>query len=182
MTKPQGAPGPPGARRRPRVFDATFFTMLALLLVLSALAWQRGGSELLIGGLGSGAGMLQRFGALLVVAFLIAGLAEKLIPHEWVARALGEESGTRGLLVAIAAGIVTPSGPFISLPIAATLLKSGASTAAVVTYLASWMLLAAHRFFVWEVPLLGMQTAAVRWLVCLALPVVAGLATRVVMR
>jgi len=167
---------------KPRVFDGTFFSMLALLVVLAALAWYRGGNELLFAGLGSGGSMLQRFAALFVVAFLVAGLAEKLVPHDWVRGALGEESGLRGLLIAVGAGMVTPSGPFISFPIAATLLKSGASTAAVVTYIAAWMLLAVHRFFIWEVPFLGLQTALVRWLVCLALPILAGLATRAALR
>ncbi len=173
---------PPGGRGKQRVFDGTFFSMLALLGVLAAIAWFRGGSELLLGGLGSGGSLLQRFAALLVVAFLVAGLAEKLIPHDWISSALGEDSGMRGLLIAVAAGMVTPSGPFISFPVAATLLKSGASTAAVVTYVTAWMLLAIHRFFIWEVPFLGMQTAVVRWLVCLALPLLAGLATRVALR
>jgi uncharacterized membrane protein YraQ (UPF0718 family) len=167
---------------KPSVFDGTFFSMLALLGVLAAVAWFRGGSELVLEGLGSGGSLLQRFAALLVVAFLVAGIVEKLIPHDWVGRALGENSGMRGLLIAVAAGMATPSGPFISFPVAATLLKSGASTAAVVTYVAAWMLLAIHRFFIWEVPFLGFQTAALRWAVCLVLPLLAGLATRAVLR
>ncbi len=167
---------------KPTVFDGTFFSMLALLGVLAALAWYRGGSELLLAGLGGGGSMLQRFAAIFVVAFLVAGVAEKLIPHDWVSNALGEDSGMRGLLIAVVAGMVTPSGPFISFPVAATLLKSGASTAAVVTYVVAWMLLAIHRFFIWEVPFLGLQTAMIRWAVCLLLPVLAGLATRAVLR
>jgi uncharacterized membrane protein YraQ (UPF0718 family) len=169
-------------RGRQKVFDGTFFSMLVVLIALVALAWHRGGSDLALAGLGSGAGLLVRFTAVLVLAFLIAGLAEKLVPYDWVRGALGPDSGMRGLLIAVAAGMVTPSGPFISFPIAATLLKSGASTAAVVTYIAAWMLLAVHRFFIWELPFLGLPTALARWVVCLALPVLAGLATRAVLR
>jgi uncharacterized membrane protein YraQ (UPF0718 family) len=174
--------GPNRGRGKPTVFDGTFFSMLVLLGALAALAWYRGGSELLLEGLGSGGNLLLRFAALLIVAFLVAGIAEKLIPHDWVRAALGEDSGMRGLLIAVGAGMVTPSGPFISFPVAATLIKSGASTAAVVTYVAAWMLLAIHRFFIWEVPFLGLQTAVVRWAVCLVLPILAGLATRAVLR
>ena len=164
------------------MFDGTFFGMVAALVVLCALAYWRGGSDLVMEGLGSGGGLLQRFAALFVVAFLVAGVAEKLIPHEWVRGALGEEAGMRGLLIAVVAGMATPSGPFISFPVAATLLKSGASTPAVVTYVAAWMLLAVHRFFIWEVPFLGPQLAAARWAICLVLPIFAGLATRAVLR
>lgn len=164
------------------MFDATFFSMLALLLVLSAVAWGRGGNALVLDGLGSGGNLLLRFGGLVVVGFLIAGVAEKLIPHDWVRGALGEDAGMRGLLIAVVAGMATPSGPFIAFPVAATLIKSGASAPAVVTYVAAWMLLAVHRYFIWEVPFLGLQTATVRWAVCLVLPPLAGLATRAVLR
>ena len=160
------------------VFDGTFFAMLGLLVLLAALAYTQGGTELVRDGLGGGFSMLQKFALLFVVAFLVAGLAEKLIPHEWVSKMLGEESGTRGLLIATVAGMLTPLGPFVSFPVAAALLKSGASTAAVITYVAAWMLLAIHRFFIWELPFLGTQTAILRWVVCLFLPVLAGLATR----
>lgn len=71
------------------MFDGTFFSMLVLLGVLVAIAWFRGGSEFVLDGLGSGGSMLQRFAALFVVAFLVAGLAEKLIPHDWISNALG---------------------------------------------------------------------------------------------
>jgi uncharacterized membrane protein YraQ (UPF0718 family) len=175
-----GAPGRGKGKGGKSVFDGTFFSMLALLVVLTALAYSQGGTELVKDGLGGGFGMLQKFALLFVVAFLVAGLVEKLIPHETVSRLLGEESGWRGLLIATAAGMLTPSGPFISFPVAATLLKSGASTAAVVTYVAAWMLLAVHRFFIWEIPFLGTQTAILRWGVCLVLPILAGLATRVI--
>jgi len=176
-------PGADPARKgKAHVFDGTFFTMLALLGLLALLAYARGGSELLLEGLGSGGGMLQRFALLLIVSFLVAGLAAKLIPQDWVRSALGEDSGMRGMLIAVVAGMATPSGPFISFPVAATLLQSGASPAVVVTYVTAWMLLAIHRFFIWEVPFLGLETAAVRWLVCLALPVIAGLAARAVAR
>jgi uncharacterized membrane protein YraQ (UPF0718 family) len=164
------------------VFDGTFFSMLGLLVVLAALAYLQGGTDLVREGLGGGFSMLQKFALLFVVAFLVAGLAEKLIPHEWVSKLLGEESGTRGLLIATGAGMLTPSGPFISFPVAAALLKSGASTAAVITYVAAWMLLAIHRFFIWELPFLGTQTALLRWGVCLVLPLLAGLATRALTR
>ena len=164
------------------VFDGTFFSMLGLLIVLVVLAYSRGGAELVQEGLGGGLDMLLKFALLCVVAFLVAGLAEKLIPHEWVSRVLGEESGWRGLMIATAAGMLTPSGPFVSFPVAAALLKSGASSAAVITYVAAWMLLAVHRFFIWELPFLGTQTAVLRWGVCFFLPLLAGLATRALTR
>jgi uncharacterized membrane protein YraQ (UPF0718 family) len=84
----------------------------------------------------------------------------------------------RGIVLATAAGIATPAGPFVSLPIAATLLRAGAEPAAVVTYLTAWSLLAVHRLVAWEVPILGARFALVRYAICAALPLLAGLLTR----
>jgi uncharacterized membrane protein YraQ (UPF0718 family) len=103
------------------------------------------------------------------------------VPHEWVEGALGDEAGIRGLFLATAAGIVTPSGPFLALPVAAALFRSGASMAAVVTFVSSWSLLAVHRLVAWEVPLLGWRFALIRYTVSLVLPLMAGLLVRVML-
>ena len=165
-----------------KIFDGNFWIVLGLLALLSGLAWGRGGTPLVGEALGSGLRLLLRFGAVIVLSFLVAGLAEALMPREWVSAALGEDSGWRGLLLASVAGIVTPAGPFVSMPLAAGLLRSGAAPAAVVTFLASWSLLAAHRLFAWEVPILGASFAFTRWGLCLVLPIAAGALTRLVMR
>ena len=164
-------------RTRP-VIDTTFWILVALLLALSALAWQRGGSELVSEGLAGGARMLVRYGLMIAVSFLAAGLAERLLPGESVQRWLGEEAGVRGILIATVAGAITPSGPFVSMPLAAVMLRSGAAHAAVVAFLMSWSLLAVHRFVAWEVPILGMPFATLRYAVCIGLPVVVGLGLR----
>ena len=165
-----------------KIIDGNFWIVLGLFVLLSGLAWGRGGSPLLGDGLGSGISLLLRFGVVIVLSFLVAGLAEVLMPREWVSAALGEDSGWRGLFLASLAGIVTPAGPFVSMPLAAGLLRSGAAPAAVVTFLASWSLLAAHRFFAWEVPILGASFAFTRWSLCLVLPIAAGALTRLVTR
>lgn len=165
-----------------KIFDGNFWIVFGLLVALSALAVGRGGAPLLGESLGGGARLFLRFGPVIALSFLVAGLAEALMPREWVASALGEDSGWRGLLLASAAGIVTPAGPFISMPLAAGLLRTGAAPAAVVTFLASWSLLAAHRLFAWEIPILGASFAFTRWMLCLMLPVAAGALTRWLLR
>ncbi|MBW2393270.1 MAG: hypothetical protein JRG95_03295 [Deltaproteobacteria bacterium] len=55
-------------------------------------------------------------------------------------------------------------------------------TAAVVAFLTAWSLLAVHRLVAWEVPILGARFAIVRYGVSLALPVLAGLITRLLAR
>lgn len=165
-----------------KILDSNFWIVFGLLVLLIAIAWGRGGAPLVTDSLASGTRLFLRFGLVLFVSFLVAGLAEALLPRAWVSAALGEESGWRGLLIATAAGAITPAGPFVSMPLAAGLIKSGASSAAVIAYLAAWSLLAVHRLFAWEIPILGAPFAITRWGICLALPVLAGALARVVLR
>ncbi len=169
---------PAAAGRRAPILDSSFFMILGLLVVLAALAWWRGGSELLQTGVTDGFGLLVRYSLLIAVAFLAAGIAQVLIPHDAVEGVLGDQAGLSGIGLAALAGMLTPSGPFVSLPIAATLLKSGASPGAVVAYVSAWSLLALHRLVVWEVPILGLRFALIRWGLCLLLPIAAGLAAQ----
>ena len=162
--------------------DPNFLFMLAVLLVLSALTYMRTGTEGLAAGLGSGAQTLLRFALVIGVSFLVAGLAQQLVPQQWVARALGDDAGLRGILLASVAGIVTPAGPFVSMPIAAAMLGSGAGLGAVVAFLSSWALLSIHRFAAWEVPILGLRVALVRYAASLLLPLLAGLLVRALSR
>jgi len=158
--------------------DGAFFVVLGVLLALAALAVLRGGSPMLLDGLGRGGLQLWRFGAVLVISFLAAGLAEVLIPREAIAGALGRDSGLPGILLATGAGVITPAGPFVALPIAAVMRSSGAAAGPVVAYIAGWGLLAIHRFVAWEVPILGLRFAVLRYAVSLGLPVAAGLVAR----
>jgi uncharacterized membrane protein YraQ (UPF0718 family) len=158
--------------------DAQLLLILALAVALGALAWSRGGAELLRAGFGEGVDQLVRYGLLIAVSFVAAGFAQVLVPQQWIAGALGREAGLRGIAVASAAGIVTPAGPFVSLPIAATLLRGGADPAAVVAYLTAWSTLALHRLVAWEVPILGARFALVRYAICAVLPILAGLLAR----
>jgi uncharacterized membrane protein YraQ (UPF0718 family) len=68
------------------------------------------------------------------------------------------------------------------MPLALGMLKAGAAPAAVITFLSAWSLLAIHRLFAWEVPILGASFAFTRWSLCLILPVLVGAASRLVVR
>ncbi len=165
-----------------KMFDANFWIVLGLLIALCGVALGRGGTPLLGEALASGTRLFVRFGAVIFLSFLVAGLAETLMPREWVSAALGEESGWKGLVLASAAGAITPAGPFISMPLAAGMLRSGAAPAAVISFLSAWSLISLHRLIAWEVPILGAPFAVTRWLLCLVLPVLVGIVARLLFR
>lgn len=160
------------------VIDGTLVILLLLLALLIGLAHARGGAELVRSGLGEGGRMLMRFAPVIAVSFLAAGFADVLIPTQWVRSRMGAESGLPGILLGAGAGVLTPGGPFVSMPIAAVMIRAGAGAGPVVAFVSAWGLLALHRFVAWEVPILGWRLASLRWLVCLALPIAAGALAR----
>jgi uncharacterized membrane protein YraQ (UPF0718 family) len=175
-------PHRPVTEKKKRVIDGTLLALVAILVGLAALAWSRGGSAMVSEGLGTGWNLLLRFGPVIVVSFLAAGFADLLLPTEWVRAQLGADSGMRGIALATGAGILTPAGPFVSLPIAAVMIRTGAGTGPVVAFLSAWSLLAVHRFLAWEVPILGWRFAILRYATCALLPIVAGLLARALTR
>jgi uncharacterized membrane protein YraQ (UPF0718 family) len=164
------------------VLDGTLLALVAAVAALAWVAYARGGEELLRRGFADGGALLYRYALLIVVSFLAAGLASAVLPEEWVQRSLGAESGLRGIVLATAVGVLTPAGPFVSIPVAALMIRSGAAAGPVVAFLAGWALLALHRFIAWEVPLLGWRFALLRYAACIVLPPIAGLIARAVTR
>ncbi|MFC1621304.1 permease [Candidatus Omnitrophota bacterium] len=118
---------------------------------------------------------------LLIFAFIIAGMVQVLLPHEAIAKWIGNESGAKGILVGAIAGAFTPGGPYVSLPIVAGLLRSGASMGTTVAYITSWSLLAFSKLPL-EVGILGWRFAFIRMMSALMLPFIAGFFAQVVSR
>lgn len=164
------------------MFDANLLVLVLLLAALCTIAWLRGGEELVLRGFRGGTGLLLRFSLVILVSFLAAGFVEALVPQDWIRSTLGGDSGGRGIWLAAAIGVVTPAGPFVSMPLAAVMLRSGAGPGPVVAFLTAWSLISVHRFVAWEVPILGFSFAAARYAVSLALPVLAGFAARALLR
>ena len=109
---------------------------------------------------------------------LIGGLIQQLIGKDKIAALLGAGSGLRGLIIATAAGALTPGGPFMSFPIVYSLWIAGAEAGALITYIAAWSLLGFVKTLVWELPLMGIEFTWLRFVVCLPLPILAGLLAR----
>lgn len=110
----------------------------------------------------------------LIPALILTGMLQVLIPQDVVARHFGRASGLRGVLMATGAGMVTPGGPMVSVPLLVVLAHSGAGMASLVAYMTSWSLFGMHRIISWEAPLMGWRFVIVRVIPSLAFPVIAG--------
>jgi len=157
---------------------AMFWVFLILGIILFHQAWQKS-PEVAWAGTTAGLRMLLTMAPLLLVAFLVAGLATELMPRELLAGWLGRDSGFKGIALGAAVGAVTPGGPFALFPLMAVLIRAGADVGPIVSFLSSWALLALHRVFMYEIPMLGWKFALVRLAVSLPFPILMGWAARV---
>jgi uncharacterized membrane protein YraQ (UPF0718 family) len=112
----------------------------------------------------------------LALGFLLAGLLEVLLPPAAIARALGHQTGARGILIGWLAGLAIPGGPYVLFPVAANLLASGAAPGPLLTLLTAKTLLSPIRMLTFEAPLLGWPLTLARFLPCLLVPPIMGLA------
>jgi uncharacterized membrane protein YraQ (UPF0718 family) len=126
-----------------------------------------------IAGLRSTGTMLLQIIPLLIAAFIVAGMVQTLLPQEAISRWIGAESGWRGLFLGTIAGGLAPGGPYVSLPIAAGLLRSGAGIGTMVAFLTGWSLWAVSRFPM-EVGILGWKLTLIRLASTFFFPPIAG--------
>ena len=144
-----------------------------IALVFLVIGYQKGGGEHILG-LKTAGNLLLQITPLLICAFIVAGMVQVLIPHELISKWVGIESGFRGILIGTLIGSLTPGGPFISLPIAAGLLRTGASIGTMVAFMTAWSLLAVHRLPL-EIGIMGWQFTLIRLACVFLFPPIAGL-------
>lgn len=147
--------------------------LIVLLIGLVGLGLRRG-EDALARAAARAAEQLAKLGPRLICALIAAGFIAKLIPSGLVAAYLGAEAGFWAILAAVVAGLFLPAGPVVAFSVAAVLARSGASVPALVAFITSWSLYAAHRIFLYELPLLGPSFLRVRALSVLIVPFAAG--------
>lgn len=149
------------------------FIMGVLAIILVSIGYYKGGGEHVLG-LKSAMSMTVQILPLVIFAFIVAGMVQVLIPHEFLSKWIGKGSGIRGILIGTVAGSLTPGGPYVSLPIAAGLLRSGASVGTTVAFLTGWSLWAFGRLPL-EVGIMGWKFTLIRMVSTFLFPPIAGL-------
>ena len=145
--------------------------MGALAIILVFISYQKG---VHLQGLKTSGNMLVQILPLLVFAFIVAGMLQGLIPREIISRWVGAESGFRGILIGTVIGGLMPGGPYVSMPIAAGLLRVGANVGTMVALLTGWSLLAFTRLPM-EIGIMGWKFTLIRLACTFFFPPIAGL-------
>ncbi len=158
-----------GKRKNPML--TILIIMSSIALVLSILAYRKG---VALDGAKEGLSLLIQVGPILIPAFILAGMASKLIPQEQLGQWLGQDSGFKGLALGTAAGALAPGGPFVLFPVLAVLLKAGTGVGVVTAFVTSWALLGVHRILAFELPLMGWRYTLCRIAASAVFPVLIG--------
>ncbi len=155
------------------VFDVSFVILSALALLFAFIAYLRDPSLPALGAR-NGLALLWFIIPRLVPALILAGMLQVVIPQETVARYFGNQSGLSAIFMASAAGVITPGGPMVSVPLLVVLANSGMALGPLVAYMTAWSLFGMQRIIAWEAPLMGWRFVAVRTASSLVFPILAG--------
>ncbi len=154
-------------------FEPSMYVMTTLMVIAGAAVYYFKGSYVFWESVGTDIFLLFVFTPKMFLAFIVAALVTALVSREVIARWLGDQAGMKGVTLATGIGAITPGGPMISFPLVAALSRAGSSRASMIAYLTSWEVLGFQRIMIWELPLLGIEYAALRIITSLPLPFVA---------
>lgn len=161
-------------------FDWSAAVIAALAIAAGVAVYLRDGSERFLAILLDDVGLFGTMLPRMLAGCLMGAFVTLLLPREAVARWVGADSGITGILIATAVGAILPGGPFTIYPVAGALLIAGADAGAACAFVISWTLLGYARAIVWELPFFGVDFVTWRILFSLPLPILAGLAARLI--
>jgi uncharacterized membrane protein YraQ (UPF0718 family) len=161
------------AMQRGGFFDLSFLILSSLAVLVALVAYVKDPGLPALGAR-NGLSLLWFIIPRLVPALILAGMLQVVIPHETVARYFGRQSGLIAIVMASAAGVITPGDPMVSVPLLVVLSNSGMALGPLVAYMTAWSLFGMQRIIAWEAPPMGWHFVAVRTASSLVFPIVAG--------
>ncbi len=163
-------------------FGSTIWIYLICAVLLFIIAYTRVGQKEAVSGVRSSFVLFVEILPLIVIAMIIGGLIQVIIPQAVIEQFLGTSSGIKGIVTGSVAGSVMPGPPYASLPIVASLLKSGAGTGPLVALVTAWALWRINLIPL-EIAFIGPRFMAIRFLATFIFPILAGLIAQfIVMR
>ena len=151
----------------------TFVILISAVIGLMILALSQGLDTFSLAW-GKSWQQLMRFLPVVIVAMLISGFTDVLLPKGLVERWLSDASGWRGIGLGYLAGVLTPGAGLIGLPLVGTLYKAGVGSSVLVTYMTSMTTISLMRIPL-ELGFCGWQLTSLRISVSLILPIIAGI-------
>jgi uncharacterized membrane protein YraQ (UPF0718 family) len=155
-------------------FDLPFIVLSTFAIVLAVIAyWKDPGLPWI--GAKTGLSLIWFILPRMIPALILTGMLQVVVPQESVAHYFGHGTGLTAILLATAAGMLTPGGPMVTVPLLVVLANSGMALGPLVAYMTSWSLFGIQRIIAWEAPFMGWRFVMIRVVPSLAFPVIAGL-------
>ena len=162
--------------------DKTLLLLGALVLTAVVVALLTGGWQLAFDGLKKAGQLANTVWMRLLLGFTLGGLVQVLVPRGLIARWMGHTSGLKGILVGSYIGAIMPGGPYVFLPVLASIYSAGAGVGPVIALLTGRTLLGIQMLVVWQIPFLGVEIPLARYIACLFIPPLVGLGGAAVFR
>ena len=159
-------------------FGPSFWLFVAFAIGMGLTCYVVLGPELFSGAVSGSIELVGNTLPRVAAAQFVAGFVWAMLPRDRFSQLADANFSLRGLVIATAAGIITPGGPTSAFSLLAIAAGAGADRGILITYITSWALLAVQRIIVWDLPFMGAEFSATRFLVCLPLPILAGMIAR----
>jgi uncharacterized membrane protein YraQ (UPF0718 family) len=154
--------------------DSSFWILLGMTLAALAVAVSRD-RNLPAQALAASGRLFGSVWTEIALGFLLAGLFDVLVSAETLTRWLGAERSGRGILVAWAAGLAIPGGPYLLFPVVARLFEKGVAVGPLITLVTAKTLVSPIRMLTYEAPLVGWPLTLSRFIPGLLVPPLLGL-------
>ena len=145
--------------------------MLGILALITSIVILREGTDGVIEGVRGGISLMRRALPITLLGMGLAGILQVLAPPGVIGKYMGDDSGLLGLAIGMAAGLITPGGPYVMYPIGNALMTGGAGIGPMAGYVSARNLVTVNRLVVWELPFLGWPFTLTRILVSFWMPI-----------
>ena len=163
-----------------RKLDVNLVILATIVLIAVVATLLKGGWQLTVLGFMQAGELIQRVWLYLLLGLILGGLVQKLTPSALIARWLGRTSGIKGIITGSYIGILLPMGPYAHMPIIAAIYRAGAGVGPIIALYTGRAMLSPLLLVIWQIPFLGMEIPMARYIACLLLPPMIGLAGRAV--
>jgi uncharacterized membrane protein YraQ (UPF0718 family) len=156
--------------------DVSLIILLALVSGAFGFALWRGGQKLAVSGFQQAGKTFLSMWWRFALGILLGGFIRVLIPGALIAEWLGPTSGLRGILIGSYTALLMTSGPYVYIPIIASVYEAGAGAGPVIALLTASPLIRLHTLLILEIPFFGTRIPLTKFAICLIIPPLVSLA------
>jgi len=169
-------------KKKHKGFDVSLLILVTLVVTAFVVSFAMGGWQHTSLSLTKAAGLFEKVWFRLLLGFLLGGFIQVLIPRSLITKWLGTGSGLKGILIGSYVSMFATGGPFLWLPIVASLYRSGADIGPVLSLITARAILSIQMLVIWQIPFFGAELSLSRYIPCIIVPPIVGLLGRVVFR